>query len=95
MRELELEKHRMEIDQWASPEMAAQRMAHERAMAGLRSRQPVGVDPQQHVQLLTQLAQALQALSAPRRRTLVRGPNGRASHMVEQLELPPPTATRQ
>jgi hypothetical protein len=99
--ELEREKHanelahkerlaRMEADAYSTPEMLTAKQNHERQMAQIRSRQPApGIDPQQHIEILRQLTQAMHALaqahSAPRQRRLIRDSSGRASHAIDEV----------
>lgn len=80
----------IENDAFSDPAAIAARQEHERAMAALKSKQPVpGVDPQHHLQVMQQLATAMHALAAahgaPRKRTLVRGPDGRATHAIDEV----------
>jgi hypothetical protein len=81
----------LESDAFATPEMLAQKHRHAVEMAAIKARQPMppAIDPAQLLAIQQQLATALHALAAahgaPRKRTLVRGPDGRATHAIDEV----------
>jgi hypothetical protein len=97
------EADRMHLDATLKDGLSERQAEREKEKIVLQHRLSTGFDSAQEQvdlglamqMLMAQMAQMQQMIAAPRRKTLVRGPDGRAAGAIDEIVLPEPAAEQQ